>query len=57
MLFCEHLQHPVADVENSAVLLVHAENKVKIIFLYRIYFDSWSLVSTISVAERTLWAK
>lgn len=47
----------MADVENSAVLLVHAENKAKIIFLCLIYFDSWGLVSTISVAKRTLRTK
>ena len=45
------------DVESLAVLLVHAENKAKIIFLSLIYFDSWDLVSIISVAKRTLWAK
>ena len=47
----------MADVENSAVMLVHTENKAKIIFLCLTYFDSWGLVSTISVAKRTLWAK
>ena len=47
----------MVDVDNLPVLLVHAENKAKIIFLCLIHFDSWGLVSIISVAKRTLWAK